>query len=306
MIARASFSALGTSAVVVVAEAEFLASARTLLAALLDRVDRSCSRFRPDSELVAVNRLSGSVVRLSDDLHRAVRAALDAAEATDGIVDPTLGAHLRALGYDRTFPCVRARPGWRFESLGAPRAAWRRVELDDERRLLRAPAGIELDLGATAKALAADLAAERIARESGAGVLVSLGGDVSVAGEPPAEGWCVLVSSAHDAPLDGEGQRVTLSSGGLATSSTDVRSWSTSGGEMHHLLDPRTGLSASTPWRAASVAATTCLQANVASTAAIVLGASAPGWLVERNLPARLISRDGALTTLAGWPSEST
>jgi FAD:protein FMN transferase len=305
VIARVAFPALGTSAVVAVAEADLLSRARQLLATVLERADRSCSRFRPDSELVAANRRSGSVVHLSGDLHRAVRAALDAAAATDGIVDPTLGAHLRAIGYDRTYARVRARGGWQFEALERPRGAWRRVELDDERRLLRAPAGTELDLGATAKALTADLAAQRIATETGVGALVSLGGDIAVAGSAPEEGWCVLVSSAHDSPLDGDGQRVALSRGGLATSSTGVRVWRTSSGEMHHLLDPRTGLSASTPWSAASVAADTCLQANVASTAAIILGDAAPLWLAGRNLPARLVSRDGAVTTTAGWPSEA-
>lgn len=304
MIGRASFPALGTSAVVVVADAELLPQARELLVDHLEGVDRACSRFRADSELVEANRLSGTVVRLSRTLHRAVRAALDAAEATDGVVDPTLGAELRAIGYDRTYALVRARAEWRLVAREPPRAAWRQVELDDEHRLLRTPAGVELDLGATAKALASDVAACLIARETGVGALVSLGGDVAVAGNPPEAGWCVLLSAAHDEPLDGKGQRVTISQGGLATSSTLARRWRTSRGEMHHVLDPRTGLSASTPWATVSVAARTCLHANVASTTAIVLGAEAPAWLAARGLPARLVSLDGAVTTIAGWPSD--
>lgn len=303
MIGRSASFALGTSAVVAVTEAELLPRARELLAADLDAVDRSCSRFRADSELVEANRRSGSEVRLSAELHRAVRAALDAAAATDGIVDPTLGAQLCSLGYDRTYALVEARAGWRIDACERPRGAWRLVELDDERRVLRVPRGVELDLGATAKALASDRAASRIAAETGVGVLVSLGGDVAVAGPPPDGGWCVLVAAAHDDPHDGDGQRVAITEGGLATSSTSVRRWQTSRGEMHHVLDPRTGLSAARVWSSATVAGRTCLEANVASTAAIVLGEQAPSWLEQRGFPTRLVSHDGDVATIAGWPS---
>ena len=304
MIATGSFRALGTTAVVAVTRPELLETARRILAAELNRVDQACSRFRPDSELSAVNRQQGSVVHVSPALADAVRVALDAAETTNGLVDPTLGGDLCHLGYDRTFALVQERAGWHVEERVRSRPTWREVELDAERRALRLPPGLELDLGATAKAHAADVAAARIAHATGAGTLVSLGGDVAVCGVAPRQGWCVLISEAHDAPLGGDGQRVSLTTGGLATSSTSVRRWVTERGEMHHILDPRTGLPARSLWRSVSVAAATCVDANVASTAAIVMGASAPEWLERRGLPARLVASDGCISTAGGWPSE--
>jgi thiamine biosynthesis lipoprotein len=178
------------------------------------------------------------------------------------------------------------------------------VELDDDERLLLVPDGVELDLGATAKAWAADRAAHRIAAAAGTGVLVSLGGDVAVAGAAPNGGWPVRIADDHAAPLESPGPVVAISSGGLATSSTVVRRWPTDEGEAHHILDPRTGRPAVTPWRAVSVAAASCVDANVASTTAIVLGEPALEWLAARELPARVVRRDGSVATVGGWPEE--
>jgi thiamine biosynthesis lipoprotein len=167
---------------------------------------------------------------------------------------------------------------------------------------VRLPAGIRLDLGATAKALAADRAAAAAARAGGgAGVLVSLGGDIALGGPAPAAGWAVHVAEDHRAGPDAPGQTIALRSGGLATSSTTVRRW---GPGAHHIIDPATGLPAGGCWRTASVAAGSCVDANIASTAAIVRGASAAAWLAEWRMPARLVGRDGAVLAVAGWPRE--
>lgn len=302
MTSSASFPALGTAATVVT-DGRAIDQARTLLAVELERLDKACSRFRPDSELVRANAAAGRPVRVGRLLASAVRAGLDAAEATGGLVVPTLGEPLAAAGYDRTFSLVQRRtPAVR--PVTTAHTAWHDVRLDDARGVLTVPRGVALDLGATAKALAADRAASLIARATGAGTLVSLGGDIAVAGEPPAGGWSVLIAERHDTPLTSVGPTVSIESGGLATSSTRVRRWHTRQGEMHHLLDPRTGLPAETPWQTASVAAGTCLQANVAATCAVVAGTAATTWLVERNLPARLVGVDGSVTLLGGWPPD--
>lgn len=303
MTARSSFPALGTTAVVAVSEPEALDEAHAILARELVRTDLTCSRFRADSELARVNRADGAPVDVSPRLHDELQAALAAAAETDGLVDPTLGAELRAAGYDRTFALVRARDGWHVEARAKPQAVWRRIELETTR--VRVPPGVELDLGATAKARAADLAAGHIAERTRCGVLVSLGGDIAVSGPPPPGGWTILVSDVHDAPLDGPGPRISIRTGGLATSSTAVRRWETDDGERHHVLDPRTGTSAETPWRTVTVAARTCLDANVASIAALVLGRDAPAWLEARGLPSRLVAPGGAVAFTAGWPVEA-
>ena len=136
------------------------------------------------------------------------------------------------------------------------------------------------------------------------GVLVSLGGDVAVAGRPPAGGWRIRVTDHHRAGDDAPGQTVAISAGGLATSGTTARRWRRGGQELHHIIDPATGQSATGPWRTVSVAAGTCVDANTASTAAIILGEGAPTWLEGRRLAARLVGVDGAVIYTAGWPVE--
>ena len=204
---------------------------------------------------------------VSRRLFAAVALAVDVARRTGGLVDPTVGRALRLAGYDRTFVAVRARDG-RFLAISHRSPGWGSVRLDPERLEIRVPLGVELDLGATAKASAADAAAAAIYRLIGAGVLVSLGGDVSVAGPVPVGGWPIRISDHHDAPLASAGPVVAVAGGGLATSGVAARSWRVSGGERHHIIDPRTGGSALTPWRTVTVTGATCLDANAASTAA--------------------------------------
>jgi thiamine biosynthesis lipoprotein len=200
---------------------------------------------------------------------------------------------------------VLARDGDRFRASFAPVPGWKLVELDAPQRRVRIPKGIELDLGATAKALAADRAAAVAHELTGTGVLVSLGGDVSVAGPAPDAGWPVRVADDHAAPLGDGGPVFAVAAGGLATSGTTVRRWKAGNVTLHHIIDPRTGRPADTPWRTVTVAAGTCVKANVASTAAIVLGDGAPAWLVARGLPARLVAADGSVRAVAAWPEEA-
>jgi thiamine biosynthesis lipoprotein len=135
-------------------------------------------------------------------------------------------------------------------------------------------------------------------------VLVSLGGDIAIAGDPPGRGWSVRVTDWHAAGPEAEGQTVQATSGGLATSSTTVRRWSRGGDELHHVVDPATGRSAEVVWRTVSVAAATCVDANVAATAAVVRGERSPAWLESLRLPARLVRPDGTVVRVGGWPTE--
>ena len=301
------FRALGTTAVVAVTDATVSERAGSLLAAELDAIDRACSRFRDDSELARLNASAGRWLSVSPLFLDALEVALTAARTTDGLVDPTIGRALRVLGYDRDFASVAAE--------GAPlrvrlerTPGWRAIEVDAAGRRVRVPCGVELDLGATAKALAADRAAFDIAAATGAGVIVSLGGDCAIAGLPPEGGWTIRVTDRHDAPANGSdpGTTIALEAGGLATSGTSARNWTRGARPLHHLVDPRTGWPAASVWRTASVAAPTCVDANVASTAAMVLGEAARPWLEARRLPARLVTPDGAVVVLGGWPEDAT
>ena len=282
-----------------------LESARDVLERELSEIDETCSRFRPESELMRLNGSAGRWIAVSERLFEAIEVALRAAVATAGLVDPTVGRALRLAGYDRTIELVRRRDSRTFHITFAPAPGWQAVDLDHQRRRVRLAADAELDLGATAKALAADRAALAAAAACRCGVLVSLGGDVAVAGTPPAWGWPVRVADDHAAPLEASGPTIALRSGGLASSSTSVRRWRAGGAELHHIVDPRSGRPAAGPWRTVSVAAASCVDANVASTAAIVLGRKAPTWLAERALPSRLVSDTGRATYVAGWPAKA-
>ncbi len=305
--AGAGWTALGCWVHLVVTDRAALDAARSMLAADLADLDAACSRFRADSELVALDRAQGRPVRLSPLLANAVAVALRAAELTDGDVDPTVGEAIVAAGYDRDFSLVPPDgPALNLVVKAVP--GWRQVRLDPATRTLAMPAGIRLDLGATAKAWAADRTAARIAAELGAGVLVGLGGDIAVAGQAPPGGWRIRVQDVTGRPEDvpeGPSTVVAITSGGLATSSTTARRWRRGGNVLHHILDPRTGLPPAPVWRTISVTAATCADANAASTAAIIRGAQAPGWLAATGLPARLVDVSGRVETVAGWPAEA-
>jgi thiamine biosynthesis lipoprotein len=298
------FPALGTNAVVAVAEPSALPEARAILDEELTAIDLACSRFRSDSELSAINEARGREVEVSALCLEAVSVALQVAELTGGLVDPTVGANLRLAGYDRTFAELRLRDSRRVSVRFLPVTGWRTVRIDRARGTVTVPAGVELDLGASAKALAADRASSAAANATGCGVLVSLGGDVAVAGRPPEGGWPIRLADDHAAPLEGPGPVVAIAEGGLATSGTRVRRWTTSAGELHHILDPRTGRPAATPWKTATVAAESCVLANAASTAAIVLGEVALARLGAWGVPARLAREGGTVATVNGWPDE--
>jgi thiamine biosynthesis lipoprotein len=300
-MSSATWRALGTSVQLVVSDAARLDDARRAVERVLDEVDRAASRFRDDSEL---RRLSpGTWSPVSPVFHRYLAAALDAAAETDGLVDPTVGNALIDLGYDRTFRLV-TEDGPALTVAMRPAPGWRNVELEADRIFV--PVGTQLDLGATAKGLAADIAAEDAASVAGP-VLVSLGGDIAVAGDCPSGGWPILVTDTSDPDVvDADGQVILLPEGGLATSGTAARRWLRGGQLIHHLIDPRSGAPTSGPWRTVSVAAYSCLDANVASTAAVVLGAEAAGWLRQRSLSAILTRADGSWITTGGWPPRET
>jgi len=290
--ASAEFPVWGGHAVIAVTERPALPAAVDAVRATVARFDAACSSFRDDSELSALNAAGGQPLPVSPTLREAVAAALRAARLTDGDVDPTVGEALVAFGFipgagSGQTPEIRAVPGWRA------------VELDHRTGTIRVPLGVRLDLGATAKALAADEAAAAASDASGCGVLVSLSGDIALRGEPPQDGWRIRVTDDHRSSAQVPGQWIALRSGGLATSSTTVRR----DGAVHHLIDPRSGGSAAVHFRTVSVAAGSCLDANIASTAAIIRGEPSVAWLAQQGLPARLVLRSGQVQHVAGWPA---
>ena len=290
----------------VVTDPSTLEIATAAVDAVVGAIDLACSRFREDSELsrfqVGDGRREGIVSPL---LAQAIATALRAAELTEGAVDPTVGEAVRSAGYSVDFNSVPA-DGAPLSLVVSPVPGWRRVRLFPATRRLEIDAGVEVDLGATAKALAADLAsAAALEAIGGGGVLVSLGGDVSVAGEPPDEGWHIQIAEDSRAAITPDGETIAIRTGGVATSSTTVRRWRRGGVELHHIIDPATGLPATGPWRTVSVVAGTCVDANIAATASIIRGAAAAAWLDGAGLPARLVDGAGAIVRVGGWPASA-
>lgn len=300
MDANAQWPVWGTTAMVVVTEPGALHDARLVVESVLSAVDRVASRCRPDSELNALAGAGGRPVRVSPLLAELVGAALDAARDSDGDVDPTVdptvdpaigtrGVSLASLGNDRGSALIpvamRETPDWQRITLVG--------------RVLRVPRGVRLDLGATAKAFAADRCARLVHGLLRVGVLVCLGGDIATAGDAPAGGWRVLVQDRPDDPAC----KVAMGGGtAMATSSTRGRASCRGDGIPRHVLDPRTSVSVEPVWRSVTVAARSCLQANTASASALVRGRSAIGRLRSRGLAARLVDATGSVMTVGDWP----
>lgn len=299
--AGTTFRAIGTTIRLVVTRPHVLDEAAAVVHQHLAALDLAVSRFRPDSELSRLARAAehgDASALVSPTFAGSLRAALRAARLTEGLVDPTVGRAVAASGYDADIDVVRHRAAGHPDG-PAPVPGWRTVTIDPVTDRVDVPAGCLLDLGSSAKAHAADVLAERLAASLPGGFLVNLGGDIALAGEAPVSGWQVGV----DDVVGREVQVVALTSRqGIATSSTRHRTWATTAGRTrHHIVDPRTGDTATATWDQVTCVAANALEANAASTAAVVLGREAPAWLEAHGIPARLHVGDRVVLT-PGWP----
>lgn len=299
-----SFRAIGTMATVV-AEPTKVGHAASILRAELDAFDRACSRFRADSELEALHGHGGRPMVVTPLLFSALEVAIAVAEKTFGAVDPTVGNAIAALGYDRDVNLIGRRRARSPIGVG-PVVGYEHVHLDARTRTAQIPKRVRLDLGSSAKALAADHAALRIADRLDTEVLVSIGGDVAVAGPPPPNGWAVGIAVDSSTSGPDVDQVVAIKEGGLASSSTAVRTWTLGTEQVHHIIDPSTGYCAPPYWKLVSVCGRSCVDANALSTAAIVWGEGAIDHLRSFDPAARLVRSDGEVFTVGGWPQDST
>lgn len=297
---RERFRAMGTTVSLLLPAAQATDGA-TAVRALFAQWEQTLSRFRPESELSALNVRAGEPVAVSALLFDAVAIALAAARATDGLFDPTLLRQLVSLGYDRSFETLPAHqprlPG--SLAVAGPGGGWRGIELDPSGRRITLPPGVMLDLGGIAKGMAADAALARLTEMGIAQALVNAGGDLAVLGQPPGgAAWPITV------PLRQGTQTVTLKRGALATSGVGRRRWRQGREERHHLLDPRTGLPAHSGLWSASAGADHCAQAEVAATVACLLGPdSGARFLAAQGLSGLLVGADGACHIAGAWPT---
>ncbi len=296
-----TFRAIGTSHEILVARPEALAPALRYAQEHLAAVDAACSRFRSDSEISRLADLAADADAWcygSPLLLDYLAAAQHGARISDGLVDFTVGTALVDAGYDADLDTVVARDHFLVADVGQV-PGWQRVTVTGSGRI-NVPQGTLLDFGATAKAHAADMIARTLAMRLPGGFLVNLGGDIATSGETPADGWNIGIEAA-DGTLR---QVVAITDQAITTSSTQKRIWTTDAGIANHIIDPRTGRTVERVWGQASCVAATALEANTASTAALVLGTEAPYWLAAHGIAARLERLDGSVVTVAGWPDD--
>ncbi len=296
-----NFSTWGLTGTLVTEHPETMAYATTRLWYWIESMDEACNRFSRDSELSRLNASAGQTTTVSPTLLRAIDAAVTASTLTDGLCDPTVLPALLAWGYDRDYDEVRDRVDLNEPPVVAPPGVGA-IAIDRVERTVRLDPGCQLDLGASAKALVADLVADEVAERGG--IVVEIGGDVAVRGAGPSGPW--VVGIADRLAITGEEPRVRIAGGGVATSSLTTRTWRVEGRLVNHIIDPRTGAVADGPYATVTVAADSCLHANAFATAALLWGEDAPYHVAQAGWSARLVRRDGTVEFVGGWPVEAT
>ncbi len=231
----------------------------------LEHLEAAWSRFRQDSELSRLNRGASHPTLVSHPTALLLERSVWAWEQTAGLFDPTVLPSLLAAGYDRDFEDLASAAPVPGSTEPAPGCGG--VEVDPRNDLVRLPAGVMVDPGGIGKGLAADLAATAAVDRGADAALVSVGGDLRVAGRAPTEGWEIELDHHVTAPA-----RVNLVDGAVATSTTLRRRWATADGTAHHVIDPRTGRPSNGDLVACSVVAAEAWWAEALATALLV------GW----------------------------
>lgn len=288
------FTTWGVSGTLVVDNENYATLAEETLWRWIAAGDCAVNRFLATSELNSINANPWGTDEVSEEFIAFFDAALESYDVSEGLCTPTVLDALEAWGYDADIDDVQ-RDG-RSEPLSvSPAPSFLSVALDRSTRRL-SPNGVRLDFGASAKAFVADQVAREVGRHTP--VLVELGGDVAVGGA--VRPWSVGVAE------NGEhiGAPIGITSGGVATSSTLVRNWSTGTGRAHHIIDPRIGAPVISPWRTVSVAADSCLTANALSTASLLWGEEALYCVTQAGWAARFVDHDGKVLCVGGWPQE--
>ncbi len=284
---REEFRAMGTTVSMLLSESQGELGMK-IVRTLFTEWEQTLSRFLPESELSRLNQQAGTFTAVSDLLYQVLAASLTAAQATQGVYDPTLLDQLVQLGYDRSFddlPVVRFAPIFP----GEPGGGWRGIRVDPIRRCVIVPVGIKLDFGGIAKGMAVDAAMENLRLSGVSPAMINAGGDLAVLGLPPAaEHWQLAVPGREGF------WTIPLRQGAVATSGIAHRHWWQGQTLRHHLLDPRTGLPAQSDLWSVTVVADRCEQAEVAAKVAFILGSQQGADFLRRNK----ITERGALP---GW-----
>jgi thiamine biosynthesis lipoprotein len=297
-MSQTQFHAMGTTVTLLLPQ-ERHREGLAAVTALFSAWERTLSRFKPDSELSQLNQRAGQTVIVSERLFKVLLEALTAAQATNGTYDPTLLDQLVQIGYDRTFDEVSPiQPQTTYT--GQAGGAWRSIVVDPATHSVTLPAAIHLDFGGIAKGMAVDAALTRLQHMGITNALVNAGGDLAVCGLPPhADHWSIAI------PGKGCSWAIPLQHGAIATSGIAKRHWQQGDTQRHHLLDPRTGLPASTTLWSVSVVSGRCVEAEIAAKVAFILDRQeGQPFLAQLHLAGFFVYSDGNWETGAYWPEQ--
>lgn len=296
-----TFNVWGVSGTIATQHQKDLADAERRLWHWIGAVDATCNRFDETSEISRVNRHGAGPVVVSETFERALDAAWRAFSATEGLCDPTVLPALLSLGYVDDYDLIAQRDDI-VAGTPVPSPGFNALHWDRDAHTVSPDQGCQIDLGASAKALCADLVATDLAERGG--VIVEIGGDVAVRGQGSNGPWAIGVSDSLS--LTGREPRISIAAGGVATSSTGTRTWRIGAETANHVIDPRTGWYANGDYATASVSASSCVLANAFATAALLWDEDAAFHIAQAGWSARLVRRDGTVEFVGGWPEDGS
>jgi thiamine biosynthesis lipoprotein len=297
---------MGTEAHVIVVADDDAAGLAELAIARLQKLEARWSRFLPSSEISRLNGRRGAAVLVAPETFQLIDHALTAWRMTDGRFDPTILADLRAEGYDRSFellgcpepsaPVTRTREREVVRSPRGSCATAPDIHLDRIVGTVRLGANTTFDAGGIGKGFAADLVVDELLSSGARGVLVNVGGDLRAAGESPTDACWVVAVADPLKPRHLLGN-VCLSAGAVASSWRTKRTWiGPDGKSRHHLIDPRTGVSASSGVAGVTVVAAQGWRAEVLAKAAFLAGPlDGPGLVAQSGAAGIVVADDGSV-----------
>jgi FAD:protein FMN transferase len=260
------------------------------------RIDREMSTYKPTSEVSRVNaQAARGPVKIGAELYSLLETALGYSELTDGAFDITYAS----VGYLYDFR-KRVRPDDQQIEAALPGINFRHIRLDAKARTVSfARPGVRIDLGGIGKGHAVDRGIEVLERRGIRHALVTAGGDSRIVGDRFGKPW--VIGIRHPDRKDEVIARIPLEDAAISTSGDYERYFDEGGERYHHIINPRSGHSASQV-RSATILGATATQTDGLSKTAFVLGPKQALEIYERieGIDAVLVTPEGKVLYTKG------